>query len=174
MPSHQGALDGLCGQYAITNALELCGLGRQRDTLFRIACAAAPVERWPVLLWKGTEFSDLRRMVGSCLNSPANRLGVKARYPFSRGAPATNTAYWDAFDRAFSDEGAICGIAGLISPHPHWVVVVPDGGRIAFVDSTPEQPIYRKNRAFLYAGYRRPKPNDWLLDRRELVVFSRP
>lgn len=173
MPSHQGALDGLCGQYAITNALELCGLGRHRDTLFRTACASAPVDRWPVLLWKGTQFSDLRRMIGNCLKSPANRLGVKARYPFSRGAPATNSAYWDAFDRAFANEDAICGIVGLRAPNAHWVVVFPDGGRVAFVDSTPDQPLYRKNRASLYAGLRRPKPNHWLLDRRELVVFLR-
>ena len=174
MPAYQGRLDGLCGQYAITNALELCGLGRHRDTLFRTACASAPVERWPVLLWKGTEFSDLRRMVGSCLKSPANRLGVKARYPLSRGTPATNSDYWDRFDDAFADDNAVCGIVGLVAPHSHWVVVVPEGGRVAFVDSTPEQPIYRKNRASLFAGYRRAKPTQWLLDRRELVVFSRP
>lgn len=174
MPSHQGALDGLCGQYAITNALELCGLGTQREALFRIACASATDDRWPVLLWKGTRFSDLRKMIGRCLESPANRLGVRARYPFSRGVPATNSEYWTRFDDAFADENAICGIAGLLAPHSHWVVVVPDGGRVAFIDSTPEQPIYRKNRASLFAGYRRSKPTQWLLDRRDLVVFSRP
>lgn len=66
----------------------------------------------------------------------------------------------------------MCGIVGLRAPEPHWVVVVPDGRRILFVDSSPDEPLYRKNRAALYAGYRRPKPTHWLLDRRELVVFA--
>lgn len=172
MPAYQGELDGLCGQYAVTNALDLCGLGRHRQALFEAACASAKPERWPLVLWQGTEFSDLKRMVRNCLSSPANRLGIRARYPFYRGAPANNAAYWDAFDQAFSDGGAICAIVGLRKPNPHWVVVIPDGGRVAFIDSTPDQPVYRKNRASLYAGYRRPKPNQWLLDRRELVVLS--
>lgn len=112
-------------------------------------------------------------MVGSCLKSPANRLGIRARYPLSRRPPATNSAYWDRFDEAFADDAAICGIVGLRAPNAHWVVVVPDGGRIAFVDSTPDQPVYRKNRASLFAGYRRAKPTQWLVDRGELIVFRR-
>lgn len=173
MPSHQGELDGLCGQYAITNALELCGLGRHRAALFQVACASASANRSPDFVWQGTGFSDLRRMVGSCLKSTANRAGIKARYPLSRGAPRTNSDYWNAFDRAFDNESAVCAIVGLRAPVKHWVVVAPQGGRLAFFDSDPNRPAYRKNRASLYAGYRRPKPNDWLLDRRELVIFSR-
>lgn len=173
MPVYQGALDGLCGQYAVTNALELCGLGGNRQALFEIACAASPIERWPFLLWKGTEFADLRRMVRACLKSPENRVGVRARYPFSRGEPPTNTAYWERFDEVFEDDSAICGIVGLRAPHPHWVVILPDRGRIMFVDSAPDQPVYRKNRASLHAGYRRARPTQWLLDRRELIVLVR-
>lgn len=173
MPAYQGAYDGLCGQYAVTNALELCGLDKERQAIFRTACASAPLTRWPLLLWDGTAYSDLRRMVRACLKSPANRLGVKARYPLSRGEPANNSDYWNSFDEAFADDSAICGIVGLRVPNAHWVVVIPDGGRIAFVDSSPEQPVYRKNRASLYAGYRRPKPTQWVLDRRELVILTR-
>lgn len=118
MPAHQGYYDGLCGQYAVANALELCGLGQHREAIFKTACASAAADRWPVVLWNGTEFSDLRRMVRSCLSSPANRLGVKARYPLLKRKPPTNFAYWEAFDEAFSDDAAVCGIVGLRAPSP--------------------------------------------------------
>ena len=111
-------------------------------------------------------------MVNHCLSSPANRLGIRARYPFYRGGPTTNSAYWDAFDKAFSDDKAVCAVIGLIKPSAHWVVVQPDGGRIAFYDSDASKPYYRKNRVALRAGVRRAKPSEWLIDRRELVVFS--
>lgn len=173
MPSHQGRLDSLCGQYAVTNALDLCGLGRHREELFKTACQAAPANRWPHVITEGTWFSDLRRMVSHCLSSPANRLGIKAHYPFYRAEPATNSAYWDAFDEAFSDDRTVCAVIGLIKPSAHWVVIQPDGRRIAFYDSDASNPHYRKNRVTLRAGVRRAKPTEWLIDRRELIVFRR-
>lgn len=171
MPSYQGELDGLCGPYAIINALELCGLGRERDELFRAACSISPTFSWPSPVWLGTSYIDLKRMVRACLSSPANRVGISARYPLTRDAPSTNAAYWERFDAAFSDPRAVCGIVGLRKPHQHWLVALPDGGRVAFIDSCAERPVYRKNRASLFAGLRRAKASQWLLDRRELIVL---
>lgn len=173
MPSYQGALDGLCGPYAIVNALELCGLGKDRDALFQTACSISPSLAWPTPVWLGTGYGDLKRMVRACLSSPANRHGISARYPLARQAPASNHRYWERFDEAFSDPRAICGIIGLKKPTAHWVVAIPDGGRIVFVDSCVDQPFYRKNRSTLHAGLRRRKPTQWLVDRRELIVFQR-
>lgn len=173
MPAWQGSFDSLCGQYAVTNALDLCGLGRDREELFKTACQASPASRWPHVITEGTWFSDLRRMVNHCLSSPANRLGIKARYPFLRREPTSNAAYWDAFDEAFSDDKTVCAVIGLIKPAAHWVVVQPDGGRLAFYDSDANNPCYRKNRVTLRAGKRRAKPTEWLIDRRELVIFTR-
>lgn len=172
MPAYQGQSDALCGQYAVTNALELCGLGKHREALFRTACKAAPAHRWPLVMLDGTCFSDLRRMVGYCLRSPANKLGIRARYPFYHREPPTNSAFWETFDEAFANDAAVCGIVGLTVPSPHWVVIQPDGARIAFYDSDASNPYYRKNRSTLRAGVRRAKPTEWLIDRRELVIFS--
>lgn len=171
MPSYQGELDALCGAYAIVNAMELCGLGAERQALFEIACAATVRNPWPLTLWEGTTYADLKRMVRGCLKSDANRSKLSASYPLSRRRAATNADFWNAFDDAFSDCRAVCAIIGLKKPSAHWVVAIPDGGRIAFIDSCPERPVYRKNRASLYAGFRRPKPTQWLVDRGELVVF---
>lgn len=171
MPSYQGELDALCGAYAIANALEQCGLGKERTTFFEIACAIAS-ERGPQHIWEGTSFATLRRMVTGCLGSPANRLGIKASYPFWREAPPSNHAYWERFDRQFATGRALCGIVGLIKPAPHWLVIAPDGGRLIFVNSDPSGLYQRKNRAAVFAGLRRARRSQWLLDRRELIVLS--
>lgn len=173
MPSHQGALDGLCGPYSIVNALELCGLGKERETFFREACSVRSSQAWPRPVWLGTNYTDLKRMVRACLSSSANRLSIRARYPFARHAAMSHSDYWETFDRAFSNPAAVCAIAGLKKPSAHWVVLVPDGRRLLFVDSCAARPVYRKNRATLWAGLRRPLRRQWLLDRRELVVFER-
>lgn len=172
MPSYQGQLDGLCGPYAIANALEQCGLAINHETFFQIACERASGSRWPSLLWEGTSFAEIRRMVSACLSSPANTLAIKARYPFRQEPPPTNRDYWMRFDELFDDERTLCGIVGVIRPHPHWIVISRDGGRLIFTSSDADSVYQRKNRAAVHAGYRRRKPGQWLIDRRELVVFS--
>ncbi|WP_374660424.1 hypothetical protein [Phenylobacterium sp.] len=171
MPSYQGELDGLCGAYAIANALEQCGLGKHHETFFQIACAAAS-ERGPQHIWEGTSFSILRRMLAACLRSPSNRAGIRASYPFYRETPPSNAAYWERFDKQFENDRALCGIVGLIKPTPHWLVIAPDGRRLIFTNSDPSGLYQRKNRAAVFAGTRRKRPGQWLLDRRELVVLS--
>ena len=171
MPSYQGELDGLCGAYAIANALEQCGLGKHHETFFQIACTVAS-ERGPQHIWEGTSFSTLQRMLAACLRSSANRLGIKASYPFWRETPSSNRTYWECFDRQFASDRALCGIVGLTKPHAHWLVIAPDGRRLVFTNSDPESLYQRKNRTAVFAGSRRSRPNQWLLDRRELVVLS--
>lgn len=173
MPAYQGQLDGLCGQYAIANAFELCGLRSNRQAIFEAACSVAPELKWPVALWKGTTFTDLRRMVRQCVRHPANTTGVEAHFPFLKSAPISDAAFWRGFDDAFSDPRSVCAIVGLSSPYNHWIVAVPDGGRIAFVDSAAERNFFRKNRASLYAGHRPRSPSQWVLDRQAVAIFSR-
>ena len=44
MASYQGKLDGLCGQYAIANAFELCGF--VHEDYFQAACRGLAGSRW--------------------------------------------------------------------------------------------------------------------------------
>lgn len=171
MPAYQGELDALCGVYAIINAFELSGLSKEREALFEAACSVPVTLPWPSPVWLGTTYDDLKRMVRACISSPANRLGIRARFPLARKAPATSCEFWTRFDSAFEDPRTVCAIVGLRQPSAHWVVAIPDGGRVVFVDSCAEKPAYRKNRAALHAGFRRHKPTQWLVDRRELIVF---
>lgn len=172
MPQHQGALDGLCGPYAIANALEQCGI-TDSETVFKLACLSAAPRRWPDLLWVGTTFGDLRRMIRLCLDSSLNEGGLKVRYPFLAKKPATNRAYWEGFDRAFESLDAECGIIGLEAPHKHWIVVTRHRGRLLFTDSTAGEPYLLRGRDSLYAGAKLREPFDWLVAKRELAIFHR-
>jgi hypothetical protein len=175
MPKYQGELDGLCGPYAIANALEACGLKGHYEAMFQTACEALARSRWPALLWDGTGYGDLQRMIRACLSSPHNSKAVTVSYPFQHKPPSTNRDYWTQFDALFAEPAVRCAIIGLTQPRAHWVVVTRDsgdGGRLRFTDSDARNPGPRKNRTSLFAGERRQRPTQWLIDRKELAVFS--
>lgn len=169
-PFQQGKLDGLCGPYAIVNALGHMGSRKKPDEIFQNACAAVSRNRWPALLWEGTTFGDLKKMIAACVSDID---GVSVNYPFWRSAPTSNSAYWQEFDEIFEDEDALCGIIGLTRPSDHWLVVCRGGARLTFLDSDPTKSVKRVERSSLYAGERGPREKDWVIDRRELVVFRR-
>jgi len=62
VPNYQGKLDGLCGMYALSNALEVCGV-EDYEKAWDVACEAIPSDRWPQVLWEGTTFDDLNVMI---------------------------------------------------------------------------------------------------------------
>lgn len=175
MARYQGEFDGLCGMYAIANAYEQCGYGDHCDQLFQIACSALALRRWPQVLWDGTSFGDMQRMIAACNRDIAENYEetIDVQYPFFRNTPNTNAAYWQRFDDIFHNEDVYCGIIGLTHPWQHWVVISRDTKkRVWFVDSDVGEPEYRKNLSSLYAGERRRLQTQWRLDRRELIVFS--
>jgi hypothetical protein len=174
MPKAQGDLDALCGLYAIANAFDICGFPRFRDVI-KESCNALAESRWPATLWEGTSFSDLQRMIKRCRAEIDGLEGVEVKYPFSKSTPTTNDEYWNRFGEFFEGNDATrCAIIRTFKPENHWIVAIPDGGRIAFIDSTAGNSSFRKNLSTLHAGERRKHPQNWLIDRRELVLFSLP
>ena len=173
MPAYQGEFDGLCGMYSIANAYESCGYIDHGNQLFQVACSRLAPKRWPRVLWEGTSFHDMMRMIKACQRYICQeRLGpVVVRYPFRKADPKSNDSFWEQLE----NESLICGIVGLTKPWRHWVVISPDTKRrIWFTDSSGDQREYRKNLASLHAGERRPYGKPWLINRRELIVFSTP
>jgi len=172
MPRYQGEFDGLCGPYAIVNAFEHCDYPNT-ELIFKTACSVFPKNRWPELLWKGTDIDDMRNMLRACERKLKFTPAISIKYPFETDTPKTNEDYWKCFDTVFADEAVICGIVGLTKPSLHWIVVSRDSAkRIMFHDSTVDRPSARKNRSSLYAGERRQTPNQWLINRQELITFS--
>lgn len=165
-------MDGLCGVYAIINALSVTSDEVDGEAILRVACSALPKSRWPDVLWKGTTIFDLQKMIRRCLEE-LKISDTRVSYPYIRNTPSTNERYWAGFDEAFETGAARCAIMGTTSPDMHWIVAGPNGGHIEFMDSTIGRPFTRKRRSSLFAGERRQKKNQWLLDRRELILFER-
>jgi hypothetical protein len=175
MPKHQGELDGLCGPYAIANALEHCGLEDcSAEDVFQSACSALGRTRWPGVLWRGATFADLQRMIKRVQRQLPGMDRVAITYPFMKNPPGSNDAYWKRFDALFDEEGVgdRCAIIGITRPTNHWIVASKDGQRIQLTDCVHGASNRRKNRSSLYAGARCPDPNRWLIDRRELVLIE--
>lgn len=174
MPNYQGGLDGLCGPYAIANALGHCGLADHSREIFEISCRSLSIRRWPNILWEGTTFGDLRKMIRAALASEANFLGISASYPFARNVPIDNKSYWRRFDEVFEDQSVACVIIGRLQPSLHWIVAYRSGKRVSFVDSHPTNGTFTKNKGSIFAGVRKKKNSHWLVDRSELVAFHVP
>ena len=185
MPGRQGDHDGLCGMYSIANAYQICGYDRPEDEegelkdIFRIACDALTKDRWPNVLWKGTSFKDMKKMIDKCLKETEwwkdyDGLSVKVEYPFSRNTPKTNDEYWDRLFDIFEGKGkdVRCAIVGMEAPSEHWIVVEPSRSRnLLFSDSTTGT-IDRVRIEEIHAGKRKPSDKEYKFNRKELIVFS--
>jgi hypothetical protein len=170
-PHSQGTLDGMCGPYAIANALQLCGVDRGGE-IIRIACAAVSRRRWPSIYWDGTTFRDLQRMLLACRHALRIQRVVRIEYPLRDRPARTTKQFWNRFDAAFRDPTTACAIIGITSPGHHWLVVRRDGGRIVVVDSAPRATVYRKNRAGFSVGGSGPQKfrSTWVIERQVLIV----
>lgn len=166
----QGALDWLCGVYAIANALAVCDV-KPANSIFKRCLAALPRSRWPTLLWEGICYEDLERMLGG-IGSTLRRHAVVVTFPFEEEEPSNADEYWQRFDNLFDDERSRAAIVGLRKPHYHWIVARPKGRRTEFIDSMPAQPVVIKNRAALHVG-KRNKRAKWLIDPGELILFQK-
>lgn len=175
MPNHQGKLDGLCGPYAIVNAFEHCCVKRP-EQVFEVACSALAKSRWPNVLWEGTSFSDLKRMIKRCRDKVEGASVIQTRYPFEKHPPPNNKVYWTRFNKLFDDESNIrCAILGLWRPSEHWIVASRNTkGRLSFTDTNPYKPFQIKNCSSLHAGRRHGNPNKWVIERSDLILFLMP
>ena len=175
MPAYQGEYDGLCGMYAIANAFAICNYDEEACAqMFEVACRALPQRRWPSVLWDGTDFEDMKRMVEACRRHMEDHSWdlTLIRDVFSKDTPSDNETYWQRFDEIFKSEEVYCGIVGRSVPSPHWIVVGrASERRVQFWDSDVKRPEFRKNVGSLYAGQRRRSRTQWRLCREELLVF---
>ena len=179
MPGYQGEYDGLCGMYAISNAYEICGydlpeeeIEEELGDIFKICCSALAESRWPDILWDGTSFGDMRKMISTCQDHYEFR--IKVTYPFLRNSPKTNEDYWEKLADIFGkeDENVLCAIIGMEAPDPHWTVVEPSlGGHLFFSDSATGS-IERVRIETIHAGKRKPVGKNYKFNPRELIVFS--
>ncbi|MDT0683084.1 hypothetical protein RM543_10335 [Roseicyclus sp. F158] len=169
----QGELDGLCGMYAIVNALRKMGVSRE-DEVFQTCCEALCSSRWPDTLWEGTTLRDIEVMLKGC--RAADIKGVEritVSYPFRRTEPKSNKEFWDSFYELFQENRANkCAILGLAEPSLHWLVANPNGSGIRFTDSGVRKPVTVPQN-MIYAGSRRSGKETHRIERKEVILFER-
>lgn len=132
----QGGFDGLCGQYAIANAFQICGV-KDVALTWRVACKALPAEFWPEGLWKGTNFDYLCVMLDAAMKTrEAKKLSISYKCPLI--PPLGKEQFKKEFASQMGESNVMCAIVGLNSPTRHWLVVERDGGRLVATDASPE------------------------------------
>jgi len=127
-PFRQGHLDGLCGLYAIVNALDILrdgGLTHSEDEAHRImrALVDAIPERFPKAIWDGTKVQHIRRMLvaADAFARKRYKFGVDWSEPFLRRDFASASAYLAALREQL--DGGHVAIVGLAPPWDHWTLV---------------------------------------------------
>lgn len=126
MAAQQGDLDGLCGLYAVTNALTLLypehmKLGAQRGVLR--ACATA-LHRWPEILWYGTtarEMSDMLHSASGYCKREFNEIPRWQRL-YTKRKPPTIDDYLATLRSLITGTNAVA-IVGVEHPWSHWIVI---------------------------------------------------
>jgi len=148
-PLHQGELDGLCGIYAVINALrtlcpemprELC------DELFALQLAAVSDDRSSPLdvVTNGIGKTTLRGLIGLSCDEMFLRSKVTLHCRsllLKRNAPLD--AIWSEVERLVAGGGVV--IAGLSGRYDHWTVVrKATPRRLTLVDSSMLQILDRR------------------------------
>lgn len=172
MPRYQGELDGLCGMYAVANAFEFC-FDKDAQRSFETCCDALTAGRWPAVLWEGTYFGDIRRMIAACRKEYGLQRQMTVKVPFWKARPRSNNEYWTRFDALMADEVTQCALVRTHKPDEHWLLATAHKSGILFLDSTAGETLSLVKRDTLWAGTRRPRPGLTLLDSRELIIFQK-
>jgi hypothetical protein len=172
MAFYQGELDGLCGMYAIVNAIQLCDSAIDTDEVFQLACTGIAQSAWPAVLWEGTSRGQLQKMIK---NITQKHPKITAKYPFSKNAPVSPAAFWTEFNRVFEEEAAVCAIVRIAekisADMHHWTVIEPVGEKIKNTDSTANAQFATKYRKSLHPGERRKNTRQTLIIKEDLIVF---
>ena len=137
-PLQQGDLDGLCGAYALVNAVTrlLHNRGFQRDDanrLFQRLCRTLHRrQRMPQAVWRGTHIDDIDGMLRTVRRFVRENFAVTlvVSRPFDSGVPRKKDKFFRVLSESFNskDEKKVA-IIGLDRPGFHWTIATEVTGR---------------------------------------------
>ncbi len=155
-PWQQGELDGLCGIYAIINAMKLLALSRGFDfpdaagtVLFRKMVKSLDARnKMPNALWDGTSFTHVRAFLGEASRFMRRQYGLELvhRQLARKGEITRKDVFWRFLDSALRGDGMYdfrfdtphtrVALVGLGHPLPHWTLAYRVTARsIKLIDS---------------------------------------
>jgi hypothetical protein len=182
----QGEFDGLCGQYAIINALTECGTLKsweKQEEVFKISLKCAKSK---MAIYCGAYLSDVKKLLKAL---PAEMLdGLSVEYPFStKGADRIpmkrkSDQYVEQLANMLNERTVACAMIGIKRKSDdwseHWIVVKGKGRYFEFIDSinrSGRNPI-KKRRASLGIAHRhdgQEETDDWRIVYPRYVVLFR-
>ena len=168
--AYQGEYDGLCGMYAVANALMECGVEDGRE-IFEAACSALAHRGWPQGIWEGTGMVQMMQMINHCRECFDDEIDIDVKYPFwgRAEAPESNHEYVERFHELFKEHDPYCAIVGTGETEEvegHWFVIKKPNNRqktMRIVDSYA----FAKSR-----NIRTPTLEQKELDYRALILFT--
>ncbi len=158
MPYAQGELDGLCGVYAIINAVEASVTGWKKtdaDGLFQhLVARLSKRSRLDTAMAKGLEVRELCRLIDYAAAYLVEEYGIqlKRRMAFATRAPLSS--YWQRMQDYLQDPGHTV-IIGLWGRHEHWSCVHRISARTLHLLDSGWDPIRRIYRAHCTTGQTR-------------------
>jgi hypothetical protein len=130
-PLQQGDLDGLCGAYALVNAVTrlLHNKGFHRDhanRLFQRLCRTLHRrQRMPQAVWRGTHIDDIDGMLRTVRRFVRENFAVTlvVSRPFDQGVPRKKDRFFRVLSKSFNsiDERKVA-VIGLDRPGFHWTI----------------------------------------------------
>ena len=130
-PLQQGDLDGLCGAYALVNAVTRLlhdrGFARpEANRLFRGLCRALHRrQKMPQAVWRGTYIEDVDAMLRTAQRFVKQNFGLRIRIerPFEGLEVRRKDRFFKELgDRFGAIEGRKVAIIGLDRPDFHWTI----------------------------------------------------
>ena len=130
-PLQQGDLDGLCGAYALVNAVTrlLHNRGFQRDDanrLFQRLCRTLHRrQRMPQAVWRGTHIDDIDGMLRTVRRFVRDHFAVNlvVSQPFEGDLPRKKDKFFRVLSGSFNSIGERkVAIIGLDRPGFHWTI----------------------------------------------------
>lgn len=129
----QGDLDGLCGVYALINAVEIISPRPEAhvETLMKACIHALYIRNGtPFFFLQGIGLHEMIHLLRMVVRP---NFSIRYKRPFARNAGVSLTAYWDAC-RVFLDEDGRTVITVLASNNiQHWTVVAAMSDRCLFL-----------------------------------------
>ncbi len=150
-PYRQGRLDGLCGVYALINALRLLCPRLDEDACERAFCTlirararqtASPSASPLTVISGGLSRRELLRLIGSWQRFAAKELGVILTVSRLKVPEPTLRGIWRGLSRALDGKSVV--ILGLDGAERHWTIVYAATERtLRVTDSSGLRMIFR-------------------------------
>lgn len=153
-PFQQGDLDGLCGIYALVNALhELLEIDLPEEfteDIFQIVAGAIPRREYPDVLWQGMDVDRVERLARASVRHIARRSGIEIEVtrPFAGKKVQKLTAYLEKLAEIEAESFArfIVAIEQRDVGYGHWSVLKKIGSKtLTFADSSDLRKLKRRD-----------------------------